>query len=467
MTAPRAAWRWIRRVLWAALFLLLVLLAWVLTIHFSDQKLEPQVAAILSGQGHEKIEPSENLFFTALGMGADGGEDLNAEGQRIFALYEQNRGKISDSMTLVDIYATAGVSKYKLVGDGMASSCLMWRDADAHHCIVDIPKQRSVWTPLVAANQRLVDRYRRLWNYSHYRNLSFLADMQPVNPLTDQAGVRRLYFTSLALQIDRGDLGGALHDIESDLAFWRHLLVLRDIGLVDKMVFNVQVFRDLEFISEILRTQSLSADQYDSLSAALAPNETAELTFSGVWENELRFGHAMVSKWTPKTLADVWRPKLYSQDLWDQLLSYLLYRPNAYANSAYRELRVKTDFTQLPCSQLKPAFDKLENNWTFSFEDFLSEPLSDGWGAIYLFEYDLDLPTRVCAMEGIQRIVRLQLAIRRSHTAESDIPSFISSAGPAYADPFTEQPMRWDSSTHTLYFDPRSERMSGILPWPI
>lgn len=466
MKAARGARRWTSRVLVTLLFLLCALAVWVSVIHTWDQPLLPDVVATLSRQGEESIEPSDNLFFTALGLGADASEDLNSEGQRIFALYQKKQATTSDITTLVDIYATAGVGKYKPVGDVKALSCVMWRDAEAHHCIVDVPMQRAGWTTIVAANQRLLDRYHRQWTYTKYQDATFLENVLPVTPLGNQSNVRRLFFTSLALQVDRGALGEALQEIEKDLAFWRRLLATRDVNMIDKMIFTVRVRSDLEFISEILRTQTLSADQYDSIAGVLTPNEAAERTFDGVWKNEIRGVRARMHGLMPQRISDIWQDNGGFQGKLDRALSYFLYRPNAQINSDYRFYHLLSETDDLPCSEIEGAFDSLQKTSDFSIHQFLGNPFRYLLGSSRLGGYR-DYPMRLCGLEGMQRLVRLQLLIRRNGDAEGDIPSIISSAGPAYADPFTGLPMRWDSSNHTLWFDPRDKGMSGVLPWPI
>lgn len=465
MTSGGRPWRWWRL---AALFLLVppsLLAAWLLLIHNTDQALLPQARAILDGPA-APVPPSANLYFTGLGMGADGGDDLNTEGQRVFALYQKNQATVTDIGTLVNIYKTAGVGQIDLAGDEKSLGCLMFRDKDAHHCIADVPQQREAWTELVRNNRRLLDRYRTLWSWTQYRDPTEMARVPPVNPLVERPFLRRLFFTAMALQVDRNELDAALGDIEADTVFWRRLLAQRDLGLVDKMVFLTRVRADLEFISEILRTRTLTPVQLDALAAVLKPSDQAERSLAGVWESQLRVIDSTLAEWRPKSFDAAWHSAPGIDDRRDNLLIYLLYRRNAHNNFEYRFFQSLSELDNLPCGEIATKYQALRETSDFSLAGLLNDPLRYVMGSHQSAGFR-EYPQRICDVLGMRRIVDAQLLIRRKQLADADIPGLLANAGADYSDPYTGQPLRWDPQTHTLSFEVHDQSMQGLVPWPI
>jgi len=459
--------RWWRLAIPLLLLPLTLLAAWLLLIHNTDQALLPQARTILEGPETPGPPPSGNLYFTALGMGAKGGDDLNGEGQRIFALYLKNQATITDIRTLVSIYDTAGVSPIELTGDEKALGCLMFRDEDAHHCITDVPQRREAWTVLVHNNRQLLDRYRSLWSWRQYRDPTELARVQPVNPLVERPFLRRLFFTALALKVDRNELDAALDDIEADTAFWRHLLAQHDLGLIDKMVFLTRVRANLEFISEILRVRRLTPAQFDALTAVLKPNDQAERSLAGVLESLQRVGDNTFSRWKPEGVGAAWHSAENFANRRDNLLFYLLYRRNAQANSEFEYFQRLAKLDGIPCTEIEAKFQAQRDTSGFSLKVLAENPLQYFVGGSAQSDFS-SYPIRLCDLEGMQRIVRLQLLIRRNGLADADIPAFLDSdAGVEFSDPFTGHPMHWDAVHRTLSFDPRSRSMEGVMPWPI
>jgi len=457
--------RWLRHAATLLFISLAAVAIWVLVLHNTDQMLLPEARAVLNGPP-DKHPPAANLYFTALGMGADGGEDLNAEGQRIYALYQKKQGASEDREMLVNVYSATGVNEIGFVGDKKALGCLLLRDEDAHHCIADLPRNREAWTALVRDNRRAVDRYRSLWSSSRYYRPDDPAGVLTTNPLFQHPFVRRLFFMTLALEVDRNELDAALKDIETDIVLWRGVLAQRDLGLIDKMVFLAWVRSDLEFISELLRTRTLSETQIDTLASALQPNERAERSLAGVWDNELRFGHDYSAAQVPKSLSGAWNAEADEDDRINQVLLYLLYRPNARVNTRYRFFQGLSALDDAPCGQVRANYQALRQAFQPSLTDFLGDPL--------LYEQDspwndtmAGYPVRLCDLQGLERIVTLQVQIRRQRIADTGVAAFLAAAGPGLSDPYTGQPMRWNPQNHTLDFDMGDPTSRGTLPWPI
>ncbi|MBW2465704.1 MAG: hypothetical protein JRF02_00240 [Deltaproteobacteria bacterium] len=62
---------------------------------------------------------------------------------------------------------------------------------------------------------------------------------------------------------------------------------------------------------------------------------------------------------------------------------------------------------------------------------------------------------RMYNLEGLRRLVALQLAIREAGTERDGISGFIKNAGESFNNPYTDEPMEWNSQDGLLVFTAR------------
>ena len=84
-------------ILFAAIAAVLLLLAIVLAtwylINIPDRPLDPGITATLQ-QRHDAVRPQDNLFFALLAFDSTNAEDINQQGQAIYAAYLARRATI-------------------------------------------------------------------------------------------------------------------------------------------------------------------------------------------------------------------------------------------------------------------------------------------------------------------------------------------------------------------------------------
>jgi hypothetical protein len=112
--------------------------------------------------------------------------------------------------------------------------------------------------------------------------------------------------------------------------------------------------------------------------------------------------------------------------------------------------------------------DKLrfDNRIRMELSDYLYNPVGKilvktgaGGGTHYI--------QSMCDLDGMNRIVGLQLLMRTQHVRDEDMIEFINRAAIQYANPFTGKPMQVDPAKRTMTFEPIADRDKAYFPWPI
>jgi hypothetical protein len=73
----------------------------------------------------------------------------------------------------------------------------------------------------------------------------------------------------------------------------------------------------------------------------------------------------------------------------------------------------------------------------------------------------------MCDLDGMIRIVELQLQARRQHVNDEQLALFALQGGVRYANPLTGQPMHVDVLRNTIDFQPLAQRDQVFFPWPL
>ena len=73
----------------------------------------------------------------------------------------------------------------------------------------------------------------------------------------------------------------------------------------------------------------------------------------------------------------------------------------------------------------------------------------------------------MCDLDGMVRIVALQLQARLQQVSDKQLAQFALNGGARYANPFTGQPMQVDAAGKVIDFQPLAERDRVFFPWPL
>jgi hypothetical protein len=411
------------------------------------------------------VVPSDNLFFTVLGFRSAESKDANAEGQRIFDIYRRvEKNLVIDNDVRYDFYKATGTNELTFVGDeSLLCTHGVLSANEVYRCITDVPEKGDRWRTILANNQALQDRYARLVATDpHYLNPFSSYASWPLPPWAGVMGAKRAQTTSWALLVDRGDVDSVIAQLNADARFWRKVLAQRNLLLVDKMFAVAAVRGDLWFASELMRTKPLSQNQYSALRSLLKPFDAGEMSLTGVMENELRMSAAFLSAAANARPAP--DSSIIDKIRWMQF--HLLYQPNATLNFRYQYYERLGEISQKPCTAFASSVDAFQQELKPALLSYAYNPIGKVMDTAAPLPYQ-NYIGRLCDLEGMQRLIALQLEIRSAGLMPDQIPSYLQKAGPAHSDPYTGDPMQWDAAKRTLSFRATDERVRDVLPWPI
>lgn len=464
--------RWVLRAIGGCLVLLLVAAGGLLAINFHDEALLPAAAAIIEGKTVVPVAPEQNLFFTFIGLSSTEGDEPNAEGRRIFALYQQALGRLAadPSQRLnpdrSDFYALAKVREFHYSPE-LIQLCNQNPQVGAFHCIADAASRRPLWEKILADNRGRLDRFRQVSGEPQYLNVLTPVLVAPTIRYFALTTAKRLQVTSWALQLDSGGQDQVIGALAADLGFWRAFVALRNPPLIEKSIAASQVRADLYFMSELLRIRQLTPGQYDALGASLHPSTVAERSVAGALDAELRWSAAILLRQSSENGPRYWFCSAFSAEhRFLNALSCAGFLRNATINRMYRNYHELAQLSEQSCEHFDSGYAMAREHLRRSPTDYLYNPTGT-WevspGSASLDDYS----AKFCNLEGMQRIVALQLAIRRNNLADAQIPAFLERAGADYADPFTGKPMQWDAQDRSLAFRTRPLQEGQLVRWPI
>jgi hypothetical protein len=253
----------------------------------------------------------------------------------------------------------------------------------------------------------------------------------------------------------------------TDIAFTRRLLAQPDILLIDKMILAASLLYSLEMVSDLVRTQPLSDSQYAQLSMVLAPLTDDERSLAGPLTREFDAFAAMIRDLKNPTNA----PGLVSSSPSDGSvvagelsLHFIKYNPTL--NAQWRVLTEKIALSRGGCSNFLSGATAFKSHGAVSLGSLLYNPIGNtlsGLAAPTGIEY----MHAMCDLDGMIRIVELELQARLQHVNDEQLAQFASNAAARYGNPFTGQPMHIDVARKTIDFQPLAQRDQVFFPWPL
>jgi hypothetical protein len=434
----------------------------VAVINLHDEALLPELEGVLSGSNYQAIAAEKNAFFGIIGFASAEGDQISAEGQRIFKLYQErlNRGDV-DSDSLSNFYRVAGAKELSFDGSA-AELCPIVEQAPPYRCIQQADAKRELWESMLKKNWVFLDRYQQLYSEDQFSTRLKLTSQLVFLSWAHVSNAKKLLESAWALRIRRGEIDSVISQVREDLQYWRAILAQPDLMLIDKMVVLAQVRSDFLFVSELLRTTPLQAAQYAQLAELLTPITRQERSLMGPMMGEVQFSVSVASEFlknerdSREPISFVLRP-----------LSPFLFKRNATVNRFYQRNRELGSISEQECISVRQSLAGFKEASNFGLHDLLYNPVGnylfgmgsgDGYGP-YI--------QRMCDLQGIQRLVALQLMIRRDNVAATDIPAYIQKAGTDYADPYSGKPMQWNPEAKGLTFDASDSRNRALMSWPI
>jgi hypothetical protein len=423
-----------------------VLATWYL-INIPDRALDPGITRALQRQ-HDEVSPRDNLFYALLAFDSTDMQDINQQGQAIYAAYLAHRAVAPKPV--ISFGNGLPIVHQAFVGKNAGGLC--GERGKPEDCVERAAAHPEGLRRLIADNRLLLDRYVGLAGYTRLQNPVHVTMSSPAPPWWQFMLGKRLFLTDSALQVAAGDVPQAVARLGSDIAFTRRMLAQPDILLIDKMILAASLIDSLEVVSDLVRTRPLSDSQYLQLSAALGPLTDDERSLVGPMTREFELFAA--------SIGDVTNPR-NTRALYSHFIKY-----NATLNAQWQVDARYGALSRGACTNLLAAASGVKNHNPVSLGKVLYNPLGNILAGIAA-PSDIVYIHALCDMDGMIRIVQLQLQARMQHVSDDQLAHFAATGGARYANPFDGQPMHIDVARNSIEFAPVAERDRRFFPWPL
>jgi hypothetical protein len=437
----------------------IVLAAWYL-INIPDRPLDPGITNALQ-QHHDTLPPPENLFFALLAFDSTKPEDINQQGQTIYAAYLARRA--ADPKAGVTFDDAMPVVRQALVADRTGMCGIRGKPED---CVERAITHAEDLRRLITDNRLFVDRYHAVAGYTHLQNPVQLTVNSPLASWSPFILGKRLFLTDIALQVGAGDVDQAVARLGPDIVFTRRLLAQPDILLIDKMILAASLIDSLEVVSDLVRTRPLSDSQYAQLSTALTPLADDERSLAGPLTRGFDLFAAIIRDLkNPKNVRALASssPSEGSVVAGELSLHFIKYNPTL--NARWRLLTEEIALSRGGCSHFLAGATAFKSHGAVSLGSVLYNPLGNILSDTA--PTDIEYIHAMCDLDGMIRIVALELQARQQHVNDEQLAHLALTGGVRYANPFTGQPMHVDVTRRTIEFQPLAARDQVFFPWPL
>lgn len=401
-------------------------------INLFDDQLDPGAAAILNAP--PKVKPGENAYFYWAGAYTAPSENPLEVGQKCVTAQFKGAQSGAAPSDLQSIPECREQNILRPVED--QSITCEWRKKP---CLKQYFEQRATIDRLAAQNQMVMERYEQLLAFKQFEDAYYF---HPSTGLP-QTPPHKLYQAMSASRLQDGDTAAFIHRTAADTAFYR--MVLRgETSLLYKMIGASWLERSARLVSDAVQADPLFAQQnYIELLEITRPLNALERSLEKTLEGEFRFSAATLRI----VLAE-------NASFFTRLLYRLAFQHNATTNYLYRDMMVWRDLSKVPSEQFlaaeKLVLKRLRKPWRGEYFKLLHNPMGKilvSLGSPNFAGYQ----SRMIDVDGLLRLISLQIQIAAQKVPESEISNFLQNADPQFRDPYTGLPMQWDK-TRGLHF---------------
>jgi hypothetical protein len=442
------------------LLVAIALAAWYL-INIPDRPLDPGITSAL--QRHQDgVPPQDNLFFALLAFDSTNAEDINQQGQTIYAAYLARRA--ADPRSGVTFDNAMPVVRQAFVGDRAGLCGSRGKPEDCVERAIAHPEDLR---RLITENRLFVDRYDGVAGYTRLQNPVPPTVNSPLASWSPFILGKRLFLTDIVLQVGAGHVDQAVARLGLDIGFTRRLLAQPDILVIDKMLLAASLIDSLEVVSDLVHMQPLSDGQYAQLSTVLTPLTDDERSLVGPLTREFdAFAAKIGDLKNPRNASGLVSSSPAAGSVVAGELSFHFIKYNPTLNAQWRVLTEKIALSRGACTNFLSGAAALKSHGAVSLGSILYNPLGNslsGMAAPVGIEY----MHAMCDLDGMIRIVELQLQARLQHVNDEQLAQFALNGAARYANPFTGQPMHVDVARKTIDFQPLAQRDRVFFPWPL
>ncbi len=410
----------------------------IINTSFFDEKLRPEVSAILEESAFPPVEG--NAYFASLGLMEIYGKDITKTGYEItqYHIENKNNNLIGTGLTNSQRAEFFGKnSNLDLLWDVPIITCdlvyiydCLTKDYDGFYDPGFNSKLNN------ERLQLLLGRYNKIIQMTTYQNyvgndLTFLDSHFQDIPYSR---LRKLGEIQLINQFKNYSSTEFIKQLYKDIKFWKLMLAQGSL-LIDKMVALSNIRRDILHLSEFIRIKDIQASELVTINKILQHLPAKDIDLSDAFETETKFIFGY-SNYIEKE---------------SSIFNNMFFQPNATNNYHY-EINVKAqiDLAKMPLKQFileRESKTQRQNNSKLKLH-YLYNPI----GKI-LTEYGGsaggDYIARAHDLQNIINLVRVQLQIKL--TKDENITNILSK--PENLNPYTDKPFAYNKQDNLIKFD--------------
>ncbi len=435
--------------------------------------LNPAVTAALV-EPPSRVAKSDNLYLAILALETSGTDALHERGAAILAAYLDP----PLSVPWHGSFAEAAGLEPKPLRLGAEEICSLRSDQRTPDCLARSVAQRAALERALQQARFSLARYRALWDYPDFQNLVPMTLWAPLPPYQTMLEAKRLLHGEIALRLAAGEVTGSLQMLLRDTQMWRRILGSPELRLIDKMVANNALTGSWLLASEIIRQLELSPGDLELMARVLAPLSTTERDMAQAIATEFRLGAQQLELLE----ADPWKglsgargPGVLAK-VSDALGEFggIVYNRNASINALFEQFEDANQRNSQPCAQVQARWLAGHVSTQTPAQKLLPRlplglnPAELWYNPVGNFIVNLAKPDysefalRMCNTLGLNRVVSMQLRLRREGVARGHIASAVREA--ELWDPIADKPLKYDPQAHTLTFTPAGSQASLPLP---
>lgn len=420
-------------------------LFWAIVIkNFIDEPLRPEVRRAMEWQ----LPPAaydDNAYLILLGMNEPAEHDAMDTGKRV----------LENELLQYKSYLKNHTASSPPVPSGTFSMKESLCDYQRQKNCVEyyLAQDSNVRQQLIEKNQFLLDRYRAMQKSRNYVE-SIPPYIHALLPsFSNVMNAAKLEHVLVISEITQHQYDLAVQRLVENALFSRKLLRNSD-TLISHIIALAMIKNDMYIVSELLQKYPQLVQYSEQFAEILAPISTKEYSIAKTFEWERKHSLNSMVLLRHDLANNLEKEK---KGYMNRVISFL-YNENATMNLAYDLYGERIKVATAEAYQLDDAVDKAEVGKRKLYGSSIAELiyLNNSAGKIFLRVAEPDFTVyveRQHDMEGYVRLVALQYKIIAESIKAENIPDFLKKSGREYANPYTLEPMQWDSEKLELSFE--------------
>lgn len=414
-----------------SLAIAVVCMAAIFGINSFDESPNPGIVEFLKSDV-ESVNDKDNAYFAVIGITAPRGDDIRRAGKSRLDRYASFL-KANPAADRLDLDLILGRDRLAFKGD----TSNLWLYLDPLSCKtskIPCPSDRDV-RKLLADNELLLKRYLTLHQYPRFYDVAHL-----FAGYVELVHLDQLMAANALLDAKSGHLRRALETLGKDLAFTRRSLKDRH-DFVAMSVLQVDFSFAANTVSEIVRSYPAALESEAFPHEALKPEGKMPCRLSSVLAFELGDFPGYVSS----LLTPTRDPESGNAAI--KFLARHLFQMNASRNYLYDRINQQLALYSVPDKAFPEALGSYRKRYTDGLTwDFLYNPVGK---IIVNPRAQLTSFTHCRALDGLLRLVSLQIELRTRKIPDKDIEAFLAKE-PRNTNPLTGKPMVWNDKERLL-----------------